>query len=364
MIASRTRRPFKRRGSALIFVSVMLVAITSIVVASTQLNFAAAEKSSRVISDAKAQATFEAQVALVNAANKTNSFTVPYSGNFTLNGYTINVDIRDNSSVMDRTLLISAGGTLNDKQYTFTRVVGARQTSYPLYYAIFSDGLLDATGYSLYTLNGGPIYSRGAITINPSCSIDGDVIAGETVTDTGAANVRNKVSFGPSLRAPSFNASDYQSAGTALSNLLPLATVSFSSALLGQPYPMYYCDGNTSLAGPILGKGTLFVKGNLTITGDMTPVLGAQLLIIVDGTITINSTVNNICGWLYAGKDIISTGGGLLTVNGGSICTMKRYRIARSVAVYSDRSMWSNRNEAIRFHAPGFWPTADPNLTR
>ena len=83
-----------------------------------------------------------------------------------------------------------------------------------------------------------------------------------------------------------------------------LANINPSNKPEGQ---IWYYDGNLSLNGSVGGKGTIVLRsGNLSIDGDLSYQNAQSSIgfIVVNGTITIESGVNNVIGAYYASDGI------------------------------------------------------------
>ena len=104
-----SKRFLRRRGSALIYTSVMMVAITSIVVGTVGVNAAAAQKAEKRYAEAKLDETFNAQVALVTSLCKNDTIpTLPYDFHTDLNGRRMYCRVSDNGANIPRTYLLTS----------------------------------------------------------------------------------------------------------------------------------------------------------------------------------------------------------------------------------------------------------------
>lgn len=355
----------KRRGSALVFTSILMVAITTVVIGTVQVNMVAAKKAEQKISEALAEQTFDAQTALVAAISKDQTITLPLSFDCLINGYKMTCTVADNSASEARTVKLTAVGSFRGTRFKYTRIIGGRQTTHPLYYALWSNDSIDMTANPLTTVGNGHVYSRGNVTLGSS-TVSGDVLSTGTVASAGATVDKNVVSAVPDQVLPPIDLAALLAESTGSLNIGEINGLTFPSVLVNGHYPLNYCDKATSIRGVIAGKGTTVFPGNLTISGDLTYANGAsRAVFIVDGSLTIDSTVTELSGlWFVRGKVTAEGASGTLYLPRGSLVIGGPNKITRPLAISFDPSLWNDRTEAQRHCVPGFWPTATPGILR
>ncbi len=355
----------KRRGSALIYTSVLMVAITTVVIGTVQLNLVAAQKAERRIDDAKAEETFNAQVALVTSVCKSNAISLPLTFSSTMNGQTLSCSVTDNDSSLLRSYRIesSGGGSLNRH---YVKVIGGRQTTHPFYYALWTRQGLDATGTGISTTNGGHVYIGGNATIDSASSIAGDLWSVGSMTAGTATIARNY--DGGQVAIPFYNP-DLPGLKAESTSILPtplLAALSYLSLLVNGHYALHYYDNAASMSGILNGKGTAVFQRSMTVTGNVTYLSGAaRSVFIVNGDLTINPGVTRLDGMWYVTGNInaIGTTAALQNMRGSIVCNGS-VNTTRPMYVTMDTAFWTGRNEALRHCVPGFWPTPVVGLMR
>ena len=354
----------KRRGSALVYVSIMMVAITSIVVTTMEVNVAAVQKAERKISDEKQKQTYEAQIAVVKSISSSNTITLPYDFVTTLNGRVVHCRVTDNSANIPRTLLLT-GDLAGTRATAYTKVIGGRQTTHPFYYGLWVGGPVDGTATPI-TINNGCMYADGAVDLTGS-RIAGDVFSTSMVTMSTGSVERNVVESMPAQAAPSFDVNDYKNLMTVLEQLTGnvLNGLSLPYTVTGSVFDWRYSKAN-SFSGTLTGCGTLVVDGNLNVTGDVVYAdTTSNIAIIVNGSLTVDPAVNQLDGnWMIYGKLKLS-GTGTLRVGRGSLATTRGFQNAsRSLDITVDTRFWGDRSYGTKQRIPGFWPTALTGILR
>lgn len=364
MTPTRTRIWRRRRGSALIYVSIMMVAIATVVVSSVSVNVAAVKKAERRLEDAKAQATFDAQVALVDTLCKSNSITLPYTFSTTLNGRGMDCTVTNNHSSIARTYLVSSTMP-SDSTRSFKRVIGGRQKTSPLYYALYTNGDCDYSSNVLTT--SGPVYAGGNVTLGAGSTIGGDLYAGGTI-DSGTSTVTgNAVPAMPAPTFPSVTRNDYKDNSNLVVELLNLLNLILGTSLLSGHYGIYYYDTTQNFRGMLTGKGAVYFKKDIQVIGDVTySVSSSHVVFICEGDLTINGGVNNLDGTWYVKGRLISNGGtSTLNVGRGNIIAQGGMSgFTRPLSITADTNVWDDRSQGFMYCVPGFWPATDANLTR
>lgn len=356
----------KRRASTLVYVSVMMVAITSVVVSTVHVNVAAASKADRRIQEAKDLETFNAQEALIASLCKSNAIALPYDFHLDLNGRRMYCTVSDNNANISRTYFLAADLT-GAKSQAYTRVIGGRQTTHPFYYALWAEDNVNTTGKSLITMNGGPVYAHGDLTLAAGSIVSGDVMATGTTTTTGsmvAKNVMRGLTPGTISTVPK---NTLQGEATTLDSILTnLVGVNFLSLLLNGHYALHYYTSANTVRGSISGKGTAVFDGNVTVNGNVSYANGSsRCVFIVNGNLTIDPTVTFMDGHWYVTGNVTAGGtAATLQMGRGALAFGGTNQIARPMNIGFDNAFFVDRSEAVKHCVPGFWPTPANGLMR
>lgn len=354
----------KRRGSALVYVSIMMVAITSIVVTTMEVNVAAVQKAERKITDEKQKQTVEAQIAVVKSISKSNTISLPYDFVTTLNGRTIHCQVTDNSANIPRTLLLT-GDLAGSRATCYTKVIGGRQTTHPYYFGLWLGGPVDGTVTPI-TINNGSLYANGAVDLTGS-RVAGDVFSTSMVTTSTGTVDRNVIESVPAMSPPPFNVNDYKSLMTVLEQLTGSVINGFTLpyTLTGSFFDWRYSKANT-FSGTLTGCGTLVIDGPITVTGDVVYAdTASNVAIIVNGDLIVDPAVNQLDGnWIAYGK-LKLQGTGTLRVGRGSLAATRGLQQAtRPLDITVDTRFWADRSNGTKQRIPGFWPTALTGILR
>jgi len=342
----------------------MMVAITSIVVTTMEVNVAAVQKAERKISAEMQKQTYEAQIAVVKSISSSNTITLPYDFVTTLNGRTVHCQVTDNSANIPRTLLLT-GDLAGSRATVYTKVIGGRQTTHPFYFGLWVGGPVDGSVTPI-TINNGCLYANGAVNLTGS-RVAGDVFTTSTVTMATGTVDRNVVELMPALSAPPFNVNDYKNLMTVTEQLTGnvLSGFSLPYSLTGSVYDWRYSKAN-SISGTITGCGTLIIDGSITVTGDMTYADGSSnVAFVVNGDLIVDPAVNQLDGnWMVYGK-LKLQGTGTLRVGRGSLATTRGFQQAsRALDITLDTRFWADRSYGTKQRLPGFWPSPLTGLLR
>lgn len=364
---TRTRNRRLKAGSALVFTSMLMVAIATVVVTTSQLNAAASSKAERQIEAVKAEESESGVLAAVQAKCNANAIALPQVWNFSLNGQSQSVEIVDNNASQARTYAVTT--TVNGKETrTFKRIIGGRQTSNPLYYALWLDRSTDLSARCVTTTNGGHVYCRGNLTLGSTSSIDGEVYAVGSLIDNGATVTKNVLQSVRNRVAPPVTRADYETAAGGLINLVSsIVNIVFSPVIVGLPYNLkYYRDPEVKIQGTVSGKGTVYIEGSARVEADVSyTTAAARAIFIVEGDLRVNNNVNRLDGtWFVKGNLRIDNAATALAMTRGALIALGTVEIDRDVTINADNTFWMSRNEGTKHRAPGFWPVAQDGLLR
>lgn len=355
-----------RRGSALVYSSMLMVAITTVVVTTSQLNAAASGKAERQIDAVMTEESENGAVAYVSAVCNEQTISLPATYNLSLNGQTQTVSVLDANATMSRTIRVNT--VVNGRSTrSFERLIAGRQAISPTYYGLFLGRPSDLSSSVITTTNSGHIFCRGNLTLNGASNIDGEVAATGSVVTNGATVSKNTLSGARDRLPATFNSADYETAAAGLVNLLTsLNSITFLTLGLGLPYNLKYYRGDMQLKGTIKGRGTAFFEGNLTVENDVKYDKATdQAVFIVTGNMNILKSCKKLDGiWIVAGHVTTESDSSDLEVTRGALVFMNRLELNRPLIINADKTFWTDRNEAVRHRAPGFWPTAITGLLR
>lgn len=360
----RRRGISKRRGSALVYTSVLMVAITTVVVGTVQLNLTASDRAERRIDDAKADETFNAQVAMVTSLCKSNAITLPHAFTCTLNGITLSGTVTDNGAALNRSYRVDATGT-GARPRAYRRVVGGRQMTHPFYYALWTPNDLDVSSTGLTTSTGGNVYVGGNLTLGNTSSIGGDVYARGSLTEGGATIQRNTDPGAQTQTMPVAPIATLKSEATSLLTLPSLSSLTFLNLLVNGHYALHYYDQATAISGLVNGKGTAVFERSLTVTGNVAYAsAAARAVFIVNGNLNIAPGVTRLDGLWYVTGDVSVLGTGTLNNTRGAIVCGGNLTSGKALNITMEPQFWTARLDAQRHVVPGFWPSAPADLMR
>lgn len=353
----------KRRGSALVFTSIMMVAITTVVIGTVQVNMVAATKADQRIAQELAEQTFDAQTALVTAISKDQSITLPHAFDCLINGYKMTCTVSDNSASELRTVKLTAVGTFKGKIFRYSRILGGRQTTHPFYYSVWANNNVDFSTNAIST--NGSVFANGTLNLGTS-TVSGDAQATSTVTSASATVDRNTYANAFTQSLPGIVRTNYSTIKENMLDPATLASVPFVTALIGGRYGVKYYANADKVSGLISGKGTAVFEKNVDVTANMAYSLGSdRVVFIVDGNLKIRKEVDRLDGyWYVTGKvDMEATSTPLVMARGAIACG-NTWNADRPLNITHDQAFWYDRVEAQRHCVPGFWPTPATGILR
>lgn len=311
----------------------------------------------------RARLAFEAGVATIRSQSLAMTLVIGSTLNVSVNGVTGTLTTANNAALAN-TILVTGTMARNGLSYRYSRVIGTRQPA-PYAFAFFSNtnaalkkATMGAGGAD------GDIFSNGTLTLQSGGGIVNGNMMAVGALSPGSSTVTGRQLTGLStITWPTVLTTTYLTETTAASlvgyGAIYLLNTTFNSAVFpSTPYQgKYYIDFFTfdlSLSGSMTGKGTLYVAGNLTITGDLTySNSSSEVAIIVKGNVTANSSVNNLQGYIFCGgtfshsKDLVISRGAVVT---------NAYSATKDLTIVRDNFIRDNNDEATRLRLPYYWP--------
>jgi hypothetical protein len=290
----------RERGSAILFVMIFVVAITTVLIAAASLSADSMKVQWRREQTAITSNAFDGGVDQALDDYAAGTLSLPATRTFTVGNLTLNITVTDNSAVTTKTLKVDGTVTLNGTTYTYTRVVGQRKTPNPLYYALALNNSFSAA----FAVTTGQSSANGDVAINGSSTwlLGGNQINGDLETNgiTGSANIDLKgmlYSSAPSIPFPTYTRANYQVAATTLfGGGATIGNFTFASAGAGL-YKIMYVGGNCSIRGSFTGQGCVYIAGTATVTQDVTYGNASSCVVfIAEGGFVFPGTTANIAG--------------------------------------------------------------------
>lgn len=339
----------------MLFVVIMSVAITSIVVATSDLTFSAIAAQKAREREVKAMAYLDGVSAKSISQQKAASLVVGSSRTETVDTQNVTTTATDNGGAVQYTLRFDNDTVVDGKTYRNSRVGGTRMVPKPSHYAIFSNSNWTTgqqiTAGSAASMNG-DISGNGSISLtNVSSVVYGDIEAPSVALAAPSIVVDNVWSGSPAIPFPTPVRANYS--GAAVVSLFGNRT--FTNYLFLSAYRLVYINGDLDISGVIGGTGVFYVTGNVRITGDITyATAGSRFAIICEGNLDWRPA--DIVGYYYVLGQVDSTGGpGSRILSKGGIAA-NTININRPFTVVHDPAVWTSSTTGINLKLPGFWP--------
>jgi hypothetical protein len=345
----------------MLFVVVMVALMTIGVLASVQLTTSAAALQSKREAEARAKLAFEGAVQFCLTEYRAKTVTIPATRAYSVGDQTVSLTVADNAGAIPRTLRFDGETKVQGRRLTFTRTTGNALDPHPFYYALFSNATLDP----MRPMTFGAAGTRGDVNLNGGVMTRANpfVVHGDYESTTAASPIGSSVSGNRLLQArtvqfPGVNAGDYNPG--LIGGLLNALTLILGN-LVGrvfptvEPFQLLYRGGNLSLSGEFSGKGTVFVAGDVTISGNMTYAnADSRLVVIATGRITIGAGVTNYVGFYYTPTEFVSSATAT-TLTSGSIAAQK-LTVNGPMTIVHDPSFWDQPELGVKHRIPGLWP--------
>jgi hypothetical protein len=364
----QNRREYsKQRGSAIIFVLIMVLAIAGVVILAAELGMSDVRQEVRYEDGVLAQRTWEAATSQIDDLEQKGSLILPDSRAFSLNGVTGTLTTVDNSTNLANSILMTSTLTAPDQRtYRESTVLCKVVPNTPFDFALFVNAAFTSSNY-LFNTGGssanGDIFANGNISITGSGSAGSNVVNGSiystgtitksTVTLTGATNAS-----GSAITYPTVTASNYQTVASVVSSSNNLTGITFPTVTGGDPYPVYYySNGGVNVSGTYTGTGTAFLNGNVTVNGAMSYGNGSSTAVfIVNGNLTTSGPA--LIGYWFVTGTLNSSGSGLSISRGGMV--VGGLSTSSSTNIVMDPTVKNSTTTGNLLHLPGYtWNTND-----
>lgn len=357
MMSKRNR---KERGSVMVFAVIIMSAMGSMLLPVMDVATAARKKQNRVETETKEQYVHEGAVRLVDAM-LAESQPLPYDFGVDLAGYGVSIRAKNAPSDPYRYVNVEFTRIRGAETKTESFVMGSRRSPHPFFYAARIGA--NSSNNSTYTFRGPTYVETGLETATTTFNITDDAEStGLIPTRAGLTIGQAKRENVPPVPMPDLDPAVYAAAAdvnvTSLTLVLTLAANLFPKSGRG----LAYSNSNLTVAGSLTGNHTIFVNGNLTISGAVRPILLTQpLVFLVTGDViyTSGGTSN---AFIYCKGRVRRTGGfGPPKILNGNLATEQLAMNNDGLEVRYDRYFFDDPSRLWEFKVPGFWPS-QPSL--
>lgn len=346
----------------------VLLGATVLALAVSEMALTTERAFQRELEKTQAEWAFQATASeAIDACNR-DAITLPATYSASSGGAACTSTVSSNDTTLSHTYRVTGNSTIGGRTYGFVRIIPAKQSPHPVFYAMWAGQDVDSNLGILTTLGGqSSVYAGDDIqpsTIVP-CTISGDAIAKDQIASIVVAS-GDELPGSDTQPWPSFSNGDYSSLPSTPVAAAALSGHGFAAVSPTDPYPLLYRSGDLDLSGTFSGKGTIYVTGNVTVTGNVSYAnADARLVVIAKGDIQFNSSVSSCVGTLISDKAMAFNRVGFMTMNPGNlICHDTLSMNQCSITVTAERAFWTNRNEAVRHYIPGFHPSPSTSLMR
>ncbi|MFY9234520.1 MAG: hypothetical protein WAO58_08685 [Fimbriimonadaceae bacterium] len=338
-----------QRGSAYIYVLLMVASITVIALAIADSSLSFSQAQARAEQRSQADYLLDGGAQHVEVARVYSRIPLPSSNTATIDGNVVTLDFR--ATPDPKQMQVTAKATVANREYKRAFYTG-RSRPTPFYFGMASRSPVSNPSKKLILGSStapASLYAYGPVSSSGNNgNVYGDIEAvGAIVTDMTVSGAKY-----PNLTADIFTTTGLLDYLTLSSTKYLLSQTwdgyTFNTVGPGAPYHLVHITGSLTLRGVISGKGTIYVTGSVTINNDVTYAdADSKLVIIANGNINVN---DDAVGYYYTAsntniKDKVLTGGlyalGTLTWDNNAV-------------VYFDPYIAINPEEGSRFRLPGY----------
>lgn len=279
---------------------------------------------------------------------------LPSSRTVNVNGVSGTYTITDNSANIPHTLSISGTVSWHGRSITEAKVVGMRKMPSPFYYALFVNGALTSSAALVTGSAGsnGDVCANGIVSLlGTGSTINGDLESSGAQTIGTTSVTGTQFPGSTAVTFPTVSAATYSAAANQTVSKGSVNGFTFGST--GGNYYLVYCSSaSVSISGTMSGYGTIFVNGNVTISGPITYAnQTTRVAIIASGTITFTSSGPH-SGYFYGGACILPVGG--ITISKGALVVGSLTTTTAPITITSDPSVWLDSTQGTKHRLPGF----------
>ncbi|MCL6623214.1 MAG: hypothetical protein K6T17_01185 [Fimbriimonadales bacterium] len=352
----RTRR---QRGSALGFVIVLLLASTTVVLATAELATHLRIRVSRIEQERGDKYITRGLAEVVRSEIFYGVVSLPVSKVYSYRGQNWHVTADRNDANVKNTLRLTLARTSGGETITYQMVVPKIGSWFD--YALASN---TAESESVQVRVGtvaipGDCYINGNVSFShPSSRINGDLECTGSLTSPSLTVTGRILTSSPGPAFPALNWSAYYSAADRVIDQ-PGVTSILTDVTFLKPDELVFVDDDLDVSGIVSGRGTLFVRGNVTITGPLMYLASSssRLAIIATGRIRVEAnTAPLVSGYFFSARQFHVRGGGAssVTLTGGVVANDLWFD--SPITIHYDPTVRDDRSVAVNLKLPGFWP--------
>jgi len=345
-----------QRGSAFIWITVMIISITAVVLVCATFGMANIRYQIRAEDQQSVNYAFEGICSTIDDDANKGIGTLPKTYNVNQNGVSGTITVSDNSASMANTLLVSGTLTSADgRTYPVSQIIAKGHKVSPFDYALWVNATFTATKAIITGSSGsnGDTYIAGTGTYAAGSTVNGNlsvltIATGMTVTGTYTPAAPLPCTW-PVPLATNYSAN----ATTTYASSQTLTNYTFPTVTSGQPYPLVYVNGNLTISGTITNIGTFYVTGTISL-GNLTYAnASARVAFISPLGLSLGS---NCVGYIFSGGTVTFAGGPAgITLSRGGIYG-SAISTSRNITIVGDPAIKNNSNEGTLMHLPGLWP--------
>ena len=338
----------------------LIVAITTVILATADLAVGVTSLQQRRELAMKAKYAFDGAAQEVRARRAAGAWPMDSSQTIDLNGLTIEASIKNNTATIKHTLSLDVKTTVGPYTYWDNRVVPDATLWSPIFYALAIDGDQDINGNLI--LGSGVGRRDGDLYVNGQLS---RILLGQLEVH-GDAEICSSGGYSPitdgSLikRAPAENIisadrTKYRAAAAVTAAPGLMNGYTFPPPIAGS-YPIIYVSGDLIFKGALSGRGLFYVKGSLSIVGDVTyKNTDSVAVFITEGDVNVSLLSDHVAGFFYLpnSKFNIDSKFSPLELTGGIVAKSLGY--LRTTTIVSDPYFWDDWSRLTPMHIPGTW---------
>ncbi len=338
----------KDRASVLIFCVILMAAVGTIVLTTADLGRTVYRRQALIERDAKFDYALDGLVAVYGRRLEYGDVIVPTTEAFDVGGLNFQVDLANGTGARSRFVDLAVSLDIPGYSRKRTYALGNRGKVSPTWFALGTTTDFIPTSSMNVT---GDVYFAADISLAAnSLGIVGDIYAQRTSFGSTPTCSGNRIQTN-SLLGVSLDSAAYKSVATSVTSGNQLIKI-LAFLSIGTFQTLLYNDGDVTFDCQYLGKGTVFVNGNVTIDKLDKTTADNVALVIVNGNVEIRA--NNVDAFIICSGNVTYSGLGNLQLNGG-VWASQILTGSTNWTITHNSLFWGDPKWDKLLRVPGMW---------
>lgn len=352
-----TLRKRRDRGSVMVFAVIIMSAMGSMLLPVMDVATASRKKQNRVETETKEQYIQDGAVRLMDAM-LAETRPLPYDVALDLGGYELSMRAKNSSADPYRYVDVDITRTKGSETHVESIVLGSRRAPHPFFYAARVGA--NSSSNSTFKIDGPTYVESGLESASTTFEVTDDTESTGLIPSRAGLTVTGARREGVSqVPMPILDPALYAGAAD-----VKVTTATLIATLAANLFPksgrgLAFSNSDLTVSGSLTGNHTIFVNGDLRISGAVRPLLLTQpLVFLVTGDVIYSSGgTSNV--FIYCKGRVRRVGGfGPPKILRGSLSTEQLAMNNDGLDIRFDPYFFEDPTRLWEFKVPGFWPTS------